>query len=378
MQKTKILQVCHSYNPPFLDVANQYAAAFDSSKFEITCLYLKGKDTIEVRQKTIADKVIFLGSSSKDMHGLKISILRKLHRILVAEVYSLIIAHPYKSIYLLGIASLLSKQVLIIGVVHAYNVFACFPRKLLIFFLRNRIKLLGVSQAIRHNILQDLNRIKFRQVYSMPNCVDMNKLLKEQLPSSLARKRLGFTDNNYVIATAGRLHPEKDQTTLLHAFSKVASNMPNAHLYIFGTGPLDGELKNLSIRLGLSKRVFFMGFVPELAKLFCAFDLFVLPSKIEPFGMVLIEAMSARIPVLSSKSGGGMEILNNNESLLFDIGDAEGLAAKLMTMYQLRPDEREKHINFTADRLHHYFSQNAFNRKFWQLPFLKNFPNQSH
>ncbi|MCJ7603431.1 MAG: glycosyltransferase [Desulfobulbaceae bacterium] len=376
--KTKILQVCHSYDPPFLDVANQYAAAFDSNRFEITCLFLKGKDTAKVREQTIADKLFFLESSTKDMRGLKTKIIKKLRRILTEEAYSLVIAHRYKSIYLIGLASLLSRPVQIIGVVHAYNVFSRLPRKLLVFLLRKRIKLLGVSQSIRHDILNYLKTVTFKQVYSLPNCVDIDKLQKEQLPRSAARQKLGFTENTFIIATVGRVHPEKDQATLIYALQKAAFQMPDARLYIFGTGPLTDDLKSLIVRLGLTDRVFLAGFVPEIAKLFCAFDLFVLPSRIEPFGMVLIEAMSARIPVLSSKSGGGAEILNNNEDLLFVIGDVDGLAAKLIIMYQLTAAERENHINFAANRVHRFFSQQAFNQNFWKLPFLKNFPFQSN
>jgi glycosyltransferase involved in cell wall biosynthesis len=373
MGKIKILQVCHSYEPPFLDVANQYAAAFDVSKYEVTCLFLKGKDTNWVRNQTIADKLLFLESSSGNMRGIKAGLIKKLCRILTEEQYCLVIAHRYKAIYITGLASLMSVSIPIVGVVHAYRVFSRLPRKMLVYLLRKRLKLLGVSDSIRLDILGSLKTVCFKEVYSQPNCVVIDKLQKEQLPRAEARHKLGLDANSYIIATAGRIHLEKDQAILIHAFYKASLKIPEAKLYIYGTGPLKDELKNLIAHLNLTDKVFLAGFVPEIARFFCAFDLFVLPSRIEPFGMVLIEAMSAKIPVLSSKSGGGTEILGNNNDLLFDIGDVDGLAAKLVFMYNLTSGEREKYIGFAVNRVQNFFSQQAFNQNFWKHPFMQNF-----
>ncbi|MFH2047206.1 MAG: glycosyltransferase [Pseudomonadota bacterium] len=378
MGKTKILQVCHNYEPPFFDVANQYAAAFDKSKYEITCLFLKGKDSAWVRNQAIADKLLFLESSTNDMRGMKAGLIKKLCRILTKEHYSLIIAHRYKAIYLIGLASLMSAPIPIVGVVHAYNVFSRLPRKLLVFLLRKRLKLLGVSESIRIDILDSLKTIGFNEVYSQPNCVEIDRLQKEQLPRDEARHKLYLDAKSFIIATVGRVHPEKDQATLINAFQKAALQIPKAKLYIYGTGPLSDELKNLIVSLNLADKVFLAGFVPEISRLFCAFDLFVLPSKIEPFGMVLIEAMSAKIPVLSSKSGGGVEILDNNNDLLFDIGDVEGLAAKLVFMYNLTSGEKKKYIDFAINRVETLFSQQAFNQNFWKHPFMQNILASGH
>ncbi|MBU1052256.1 MAG: glycosyltransferase [Proteobacteria bacterium] len=378
MGKTKILQVCHSYEPPFFDVANQYAAVFDGSKYEVTCLFLKGKDSPMVRNQAIADKLLFLESSTGDMRGMKAGLIKKLCRILAEEHYSLVVAHRYKAIYLIGIASLISSPILIVGVVHAYKVFSQLPRKLLVFLLRKRLKLLGVSESIRIDILDSLKTVSFNDVYSQPNCVEINRLQKEQLPCDEARHKLDLDTKSFIIATVGRMHPEKDQATLINAFCNATLQMPKAKLYIYGAGPLKDELKNLIVSLNLTDKVFLAGFVPEISRLFCAFDLFVLPSKIEPFGMVLIEAMSAKIPVLSSKSGGGVEILGNNNDLLFDIGDVEGLAAKLVYMYNLASGEQKMHIDFAINRVETLFSQQAFNQNFWKLPFMQNILASGH
>lgn len=372
MGKTKILQVCHSYEPPFFDVANRYAAAFDVSKYEVTCLFLKGKDSVWVRNQAIAEKLLFLESSTNDMRGIKAGLVKKLRLILTKEHYSLVIAHRYKAIYLMGLASLISAPIPIVGVVHAYRVFSRLPRKLLVFLLRKRLKLLGVSESIRLDILDSLKTVSFNEVYSQPNCVVIDRLQKEQLGRDEARNKLNLDVNSFIIATVGRVHPEKDQATLINAFCKATVQIPDAKLYIYGTGPLQDKLKNLIVSLNLADKVFLAGFVPEISRLFCAFDLFVLPSKIEPFGMVLIEAMSAKIPVLSSRSGGGIEILGKNNDLFFDIGDVDGLAAKLVFMFNLTSGEREKYIDFAVTRVQKFFSQQAFNNNFWKHPFMQN------
>lgn len=368
-KKQKILQISHGYNAPFLDVANMYARLFDSEHFEVTSLFLKGQKNDSVTRQVVTDRQIYLDCSSRNLRGLKIKALLSLIRILRENNYCLVIAHRYKSIYLACLASFfVSGCPSLIGVVHAYNVFRSLPRKILVSLRARQLKLLGVSQSIRENIASDLAAIAFKEVFSMPNCIDVGKLQGCQANRKEARKKLGIKNGAFVIATAGRLHPEKDQETLIRAFAQVADKMPGAILIIFGSGPLHEELQTLITDLQMGNKVELGAFIPSLSKYYGAFDLFVLPSKIEPFGMVLIEAMSAGVPVLSSKTGGGTEIVGEEE-LLFEIGDIDGLKIKLVEAFQWSNTKRQHLTDQASQRLYTFFSQEAFNKKFWSLPF---------
>ncbi|MCH2207201.1 MAG: glycosyltransferase [Lentisphaerales bacterium] len=367
MTRLKVLQISHSYEAPFLDVANFYTRLFDKEKFEVTSLFLKGDPISDKSLLVEGEKVIFLNVSTKDMRGLKLGLVKNISKLIKEEKYDIIIAQRYKAIYLTSLASFETPPFKFIGVIHAYNVFKNFARKLLIKSVKNKLTLLGVSDAIRDDIKHHLSSIGFHKIYSLPNCIPVQVLQESQYPKDKAREKLGIPKNAFVFGTAGRLHTEKGQKTLIKAFAQVHEKMSDATIYIMGKGRLKEDLQKLIDHLKLSDKVKLLGMVPEGPKYFKAFDVFVLPSMREPFGMVLIEAMAAELPIVSSESGGALEIIKN-KNLLFEIGNIEECSEKLCEAYNWQPQQRaEITLDFNKD-LNSKYSQEAFTKNFWELP----------
>ncbi|MGV3489726.1 MAG: glycosyltransferase [Devosia sp.] len=158
-----------------------------------------------------------------------------------------------------------------------------------------------------------------------------------------------------VIVTAGRLTPVKDHKTLLRAFAELLDRRP-ARLVIFGDGPLLGELRAESEAIGIASRVLFAGYVNDPAAVYAAADLFVLSSLTEGFGNVLIEAMAAGVPVVSTDAPHGpREILEAGRlGRLVPVGDAEGLAIAMdETLTKPIPADllKSRAAAFTVDRI---------------------------
>jgi glycosyltransferase involved in cell wall biosynthesis len=131
------------------------------------------------------------------------------------------------------------------------------------------------------------------------------------------------------VGNVGRLHPDKDQSTLIRAFARALPRLPlGSLLAIVGSGRLEAELKTLACELKVEKSVRFLGQIPNARHYFKAFDVFALSSDHEPFGMVLLEAMAAGLPVICSDCGGGPEVVGNPEQL-FPLKDADALAERL-------------------------------------------------
>ena len=144
------------------------------------------------------------------------------------------------------------------------------------------------------------------------------------------REALAKMGDGPVIVTLGRLVPVKDHSTLLKAFS-LFDRTRGYRLVIFGEGPLREDLLHYAGKLGIAERVLFPGYINNPAACYESADLFVLSSTSEGFGNVLIEAMAAGVPVVSTDAPHGpREILADGRfGTLVPVGDSTALAAAM-------------------------------------------------
>ncbi|WP_297486562.1 glycosyltransferase family 4 protein [Thermococcus sp.] len=125
----------------------------------------------------------------------------------------------------------------------------------------------------------------------IPNGVDVG-LIKSIPPAELESD----------VVFAGRLIPEKGVDLLLRALAEVKEEIPDVRAVVIGDGPERGRLEQLSARLGLEDSVLFTGFLEsrdEVIAIIKASKVFVLPSRREGFGMVVLEAMASGLPVVT-------------------------------------------------------------------------------
>ena len=115
-----------------------------------------------------------------------------------------------------------------------------------------------------------------------------------------------------VIGTLGRLHDNKGIDVMLRAFARLRDQGVTARLRIAGDGPERARLQALAGELGVGDLVEFPGWVTA-ADYLATLDLFVLPSRVEPFGLVVAESMAAGVPVVASRIDGPREILGGGE-----------------------------------------------------------------
>ena len=137
--------------------------------------------------------------------------------------------------------------------------------------------------------------------------------------------------SEFKIGTIGRLVPQKDYPTLLSAFSNVLEKLPDTDLYVVGEGYLQKELIELCKSLGVSSKVHWLGKTEYINEFLSKIDLFILPSKYEGFGLVLLEAMVAKKPIIAANNSAIPEVLGKTYEGLFLTGDANALAHQIKT-----------------------------------------------
>jgi glycosyltransferase involved in cell wall biosynthesis len=142
------------------------------------------------------------------------------------------------------------------------------------------------------------------------------------------RIELGLSDTIPLAACVGRLIEQKGITYLLEAWAQVLKKIPNAVLVIAGDGPLHESLKQQAGPLGES--VCFLGWRLDIPNIMADCDVLVVPSLWEGFGLVTLEAMALKKPIVASRVGALPEIVVNNETgLLVEPAQAGALAEAL-------------------------------------------------
>jgi glycosyltransferase involved in cell wall biosynthesis len=159
------------------------------------------------------------------------------------------------------------------------------------------------------------------QTYLVPNSLVPHPRLPPERIRQL-RAELGAGDDDFLIGGVGRLVPRKGFDLLLKAFAQ--ARLPRARLVIVGDGSERASLQRLAV-----DGVHFGGFRRDVKDLYQAFDLFVCPSRYEPFGRVIAEALDSGVPVIACDSQGPHDIAQRYPIELVPVDDVASMAAAL-------------------------------------------------
>jgi glycosyltransferase involved in cell wall biosynthesis len=157
--------------------------------------------------------------------------------------------------------------------------------------------------------------------------------------SSIGRKKFGLDDSNPCFGILGLLLPWKGHRVFLKAAKRVIDRVPDARAFVIGAPPRGGEeyaheLRALAGELGIERQVIFTGFRSDVADLLPLLDVVVHTSiQPEPFGRVIVEAMSMKRPVVASAAGGPLEIIEDGRTgFLVPPGDDATLANRILEL----------------------------------------------
>ena len=204
---------------------------------------------------------------------------------------------------------------------------------------------IAVSNRTREQLISHLGAppAKIRVVY---NGVDASRYASNGVKPALSVQ----TDGKSIVLFLGRLTEQKGPVQFLHAAKKVLEKRPDVIFFVAGTGELLPLLINLSLDLGLSEHVRFLGFLSDddQRRIYSAADVYVMPSTSEPFGITALEAMASGTPIIISRTAGVGEVVKS--ALKVDFWDIHGMAQKIIAVLAY-PQLRHSMVGMAPDDL---------------------------
>ena len=201
----------------------------------------------------------------------------------------------------------------------------------------------------------------------IPNGIDCAKFALTDIDRTVAKKELGIEPKEIMLLSVGRLSSEKGHSLLIEAFGKVNKNndcIKNLKLFLLGEGPEKTKLQQTVESLNLSSQVFLPGHCCDIRKYLAAADIFIAPSLYEGFGIAIIEAMAAGLPVIASDTGGIPEIITDNKNgILFQTGNSAELSKKILDLLN-SPEKMQTIAEAGRIRANHFSEETMLHNYF--------------
>jgi glycosyltransferase involved in cell wall biosynthesis len=255
---------------------------------------------------------------------------------------------------------------------HTHDILPAHPLTVLIRLLAQssrRIQVVACSGAAARSMrLKICSRVPVAVIH---NGIDTAKFSPSPAAREAKREELGLGPSALAIGIVGQVTRRKGQLGLIRAFAAVHSAMPDAVLMVVGSPMFNkdreyfSELEHEVHSLHLEEKVRFLGQRADIPALMQSFDVVVLNSDVEPFALVLAEAMMAGKAVIATDSGGVPEIVQHGRNgELVKVGDQQALAAALLRLAK-DPSLREQYGRQAAKTVETTFTKEQYIAK-WQ------------
>jgi glycosyltransferase involved in cell wall biosynthesis len=212
-----------------------------------------------------------------------------------------------------------------------------------------------VNSEIDHQIAIKSKICPAEKIVKIYNGIDVNELkffpkeeAREILLSKIPNSKLRIA--NFIIGCVANFYKTKGLPYLIKAAKIISINQPNQHksaFLIIGEGKERKKLESLIKKYNLENNVFLLGRIPDAYRYLKAFDIFVLPSLKEGFPWIILEAMAAEVPIISTNVGAIPEIIENGvDGLLVEPKNSQALAKKIIWL--IKNQEKAKEMTIKA------------------------------
>ncbi|MEM7100557.1 MAG: glycosyltransferase family 4 protein [Pseudomonadota bacterium] len=283
----RILQICPHDSAPFGDLVNVISTAGAAVDVQVTNVFLG----------PAANKPI-QGCEYLDLEDLAdTKVLARALTPACEEVWDLVLCHRHRAYWGAVRAGVVQERC--VAIAHEFGMLKSWQRRLGRRWYGRGVHFAGVSKPVA----EELAEVTGHSLV-LPNAIDIQQLRQSRLGRSKALAELGLSDEGVTVGMVGRLHYKKRPALGLAAFNAFKADVPKARLVVMGDGPLAGELREQA-----GADVYFTGNVTNARNYMNAFDVLVYPAVADSFGMVVLEALDAGVPVITEATSGPAYVL---------------------------------------------------------------------
>ena len=334
MEKKKILHIAQSYGGGVTEYLYLLLENTKNIYSNILILSEEYKEQ-EERFSKVSDRIFFVPmvkevSIIKDIKS--ITKVKKIVKKIKPEVAYL---HSSKAGAIGRIALLFNFKTKIIYNAHGWYFNAGISNKKKAFFaIVEKILAFKTNKIINISQSEYDSALKYKITSSKKMCViengiDFSKFKNADECRLETRTELNISDDEIVIGVVGRISEQKDPMTSIKAFKKIKKEYPNTKLLFVGSGELEENVRQFAQENNINEDVIITGWVNCVEKYIPAFDIAILPSKWEGFGLVIVEYMACNKPIIASNIGGISNIIENGRNgYLIQPGNVQELYEK--------------------------------------------------
>ena len=206
--------------------------------------------------------------------------------------------------------------------------------------IRNQ-RIIAISNAVKNNLIQTGESANAEKIEVV--------LYGYKSKQNRSLKNISNSRASFKIGTISRLTEQKDIPTMLRTFQNIRKYSPNSSLAILGAGPLEQELKEMVRKMELVDAVEFLGRSEHIYEFLNQLDVFILTSKYEGFGMVLLEAMDSGAPIVAANNSAIPEVLGESFPGLCETGNIEDFTKKVLNLRNI--ETRKEILSIQEERL---------------------------
>lgn len=266
--------------------------------------------------------------------GVDVTSMRRLAGLWRREQVDVVHAHQYTPFFYCLSAGMMRRRPPVLFTEHG-RWFPDYPRRKRILFnrmfLRRCDRVVAVGESVRRALV-DNEGIARRRIELVYNGIDLRRYSHPRDRDGM-RAALGLADGDFAMVQVARLDALKDHLTAVRTIAEVRKELPAVRLLVVGQGPEEAAIRAEIAARGLEAHVRLLGLRQDVPDILAAADLFLLTSVSEGIPLTLIEAMAARLAIVSTNVGGVPEVvLDGTTGLLAPARDERALAAAVLRL----------------------------------------------